>query len=76
MSLTECPECGHGVSSAATVCPSCGYVFDDRAVAGRRGDVDGRRRRGPRIGTMLLGLIVLAFLALAAAWYFGIVRFV
>ena len=78
MTMINCPECGHSVSSTAAACPNCGHVLagttsaesaHDRDV--RRDDT--RRRVGP--GRWLAGLFFLALIVLIALWYFDIVNF-
>lgn len=31
MTITKCPECGHDVSTEATVCPNCGYPLKNKS---------------------------------------------
>lgn len=84
MSLTTCPDCGHEVSTTAAACPNCGYTMNTAtAPAGTpppatpdAGERVVYEKRGPGIGTVILGLLVVAVLVVAALWYMGVLRFV
>lgn len=84
MTMINCPECGHSVSSTAAACPNCGHVLaatttgeSTHAHHTRAADEANLRGRKKRVGAgrWLAGLFFLALLVLLALWYFDIVNF-
>ena len=64
MSLTNCPECGHEISTAAVACPGCGRPINTRPVAVPAAVVETKARndRIPPwviVPIVLLGVMVL-----------------
>lgn len=69
MALKTCPDCGNGVSDAATACPKCGRPMKSGSVIDSdfHGKGEGMFMKGLNCGcaTLLYGtiaLIVMAFL--------------
>lgn len=83
MTMINCPECGHAMSSTATACPNCGHVMATRE---RDEDVhhDTRHtatdahheRRGGGIGRWVAAILFLVLAVLVALWYFDVINFV
>src|SRR5688572_3196652 len=69
MSLSNCPECGHDVSTAAVACPNCGRPLDLSTVQPPRPVIVSELPREEGIppwafaamGIAALGILILAF---------------
>lgn len=83
MALTYCRECGGEVSSEAVVCPHCGLEnpggparvrTDEERAADERVVVEPvvREERGSGAGKTIAIVLLVALVALALAWYFGL----
>lgn len=81
MTMINCPECGHSVSSTAAACPNCGHVMGT-TTANAHGEPahphpahTHHEERRVGAGRWLAGLFFLVLVLLVALWYFDVVNF-
>ncbi len=72
MALTDCPECGHQISTLAAACPHCGYpVSGETALSAAPARFKGPSRwTDPGFWVILIGLIVVIVMSVLIVRHF------